>query len=234
MDAFVKLTQVKQKKLKPPIVGRGALFDDGVVLNAVSGRLLLRLKALTIGPASRIRSGSVIYAGTRIGRNFETGHHVIVREENEIGDHVSVWSNTTIDYGCVIGDRVKIHCNSYIAQFSVLEDDVFLAPGVILANDLFPGGPHAGKVLQGPLIRRGAAIGVNCTILPGVVIGEKALIGSGSVVTHSIPPHAVAWGNPAVVHKDLSDLKWPNEFPLERKAAAAFYRRRLAGRPVYK
>ena len=74
-----------------------------------------------IGPARRLRSGTVLYAGSRIGERFQTGHHVVVREECEIGDDVSIWSNTVVDYGCRIGDRVKIHSNCYVAQFTEIE-----------------------------------------------------------------------------------------------------------------
>ena len=76
-----------------------------------------------------LRSGSVLYLGSRIGARFQAGHNVVIREECEIGDDVSVWSNSVIDYGCRIGDRVKIHSNCYVAQFSEIEDEAFLAPG---------------------------------------------------------------------------------------------------------
>ena len=100
-------------------------------------------------------------------------------------------------------------------------------------NDLFPKARHTEKALQGPVIKRGATIGANCTLLPGVVIGEGALIGAGSVVTHSIPPRVVAWGSPARVRNDLRDLHWPAHFLLHRAAASTFYRRHLAGRRAF-
>jgi acetyltransferase-like isoleucine patch superfamily enzyme len=148
----------------------------------------------------------VLYAGSTIGAGFETGHNVIVREENRIGDDVSVWSNTVIDYGCSIGDRVKIHSNCYVAQYTEIEDDVFLAPGVTIANDLFPGNAESARAMAGPLIQAGAQIGVNVTILPYVTIGRGALIGAGSVVTKDVPAGAVAYGNPAVVARTVADL----------------------------
>lgn len=208
-------------------------IDEMVRLGAAAGRKYPKPTPLLIGSHARVRSGTVIYQRTIIGNYFETGHGVIVREDNRLGNHVSIWNNTTIDYGCTIGHRVKIHCNCYIAQFTTIEDDVFIAPGVIFANDLFPKGPNAAEVLQGPIIKRGAAIGVNCTILPGVTIGEHALIGAGSVVTRPVAPHAVVWGNPAQAHKSRRDLKWPEGFTIQRKAAKHFYQKHLSGKAVH-
>jgi acetyltransferase-like isoleucine patch superfamily enzyme len=159
----------------------------------------------------------VIYAGSRIGQDFETGHHVIVREENKIGDHVRIWNGVTVDYGCRIGQRVKIHCNGYIAQYSVLEDDVFLAPGVIFANDLYPGHPHSAARLRGPTIHRGAHLGVNVTILPYVHVGKGTLVGAGSVVTRDLPAGVVAWGNPARPYKKIAQLSVAARFSLLEK-----------------
>jgi acetyltransferase-like isoleucine patch superfamily enzyme len=218
---------------KKPRIGPRASFDAGILLNAVSGRRAASKKPLQVGADARVRFGTVLYAGTTIGHHFETGHHVVVREDNKIGNHVSIWNNTTIDYGCRIGHRVKIHCNGYIAQYSVLEDDVFLAPGVTLANDLFPGSKHAGRVLQGPVIGKGAQIGVNATLLPGVKIGARAIIGAGSVVTQDVPEGAVMRGNPARAYKNRKDLRWPVDYFLTRPSAQKFYQKTLAGRPVF-
>ncbi len=187
------------------VIGKHHKLDKGVQLGYVPERLK-KYTALRIGANARIRSGSILYAGTVIGNNFVTGHNVIIREENTIGDHLSVWSNTIIDYGCTIGNNVKIHSNIYIAQFTVIEDNVFLAPGVTIANDPHPGCEFAKHCMKGPVIKKGAQIGVNVTLLPMVTIGENSLIGSGSVVTKDIPPNSVAYGNPAKVHKKISDL----------------------------
>ena len=169
---------------------------------------------LRIGEGAVIRSGSVIYAGSSIGARLNVGHNAIIREENRIGDDFSLWSNSTVDYGCVIGDRVKIHHNVYVAQFTVLEDDVFLAPGVMIANDPHPGCAFSKQCMRGPTIKRGAQIGVNATILPMVTIGERALVGAGSVVTKDVPPGAVVVGNPARVSVRIEDLTCIIEPPL--------------------
>lgn len=186
-------------------LGEGCEVDPAAVLGHPAGRPIVEL-ALRIGPGARIRAGTVVYAGSTIGTGLETGHHVVIREENAIGDHLNIWNNSTIDYGCTIGHGVKIHCNVYVAQFTTLEDDVFLAPGVQIAND-----PHplCGLCMRGPTIKRGARIGVNVTILPHVIIGEGALIGAGSVVTRDIPARALAYGNPARPVRAVEDLTCP-------------------------
>jgi acetyltransferase-like isoleucine patch superfamily enzyme len=186
-------------------LGPDADIDHAVILGYVPGRPG-SFGAVRIGKGARVRSGSVIYAAVEIGDDFETGHNAIVREENRIGSHCTLWNNSTIDYGCTIGDRVRIHCNVYIAQFSTLEDDVFLAPGVTIAND-----PHpiCTKCMQGPTIRRGARIGVNVTLLPLITIGENALVGAGSVVTSDVPAGMLVAGNPARVLGPVDDVECP-------------------------
>jgi acetyltransferase-like isoleucine patch superfamily enzyme len=161
---------------------------------------------LVLGSGARLRGGTMLYLGSRIGDRLETGHNVIIREGCTIGDDVSIWSNTVVDYGCRIGNRVKIHSNCYVAQYTEIEDDAFLAPGVTIANDLYPGQPASAQLMSGPLIGAGAQIGVNVTILPFVRIGERSLIGAGAVVVLDIPPDCVAFGNPAVVRGRVGDL----------------------------
>lgn len=187
-------------------LGQNGLVDENAVLGYLSERVKKNLP-LRIGNNARIRSGTVIYVGTEIGDNLETGHNVIIREENIIGKNFSIWSNSTVDYGCKIGNNVKIHSNVYVAQFTVIEDKVFLAPGVIIANDLHPGCEYSKKCLRGPSIEKGTQIGCNVTILPAVKIGRYSLIGAGSVVTKDIPAYSVAYGNPAKVYKKIKDLK---------------------------
>jgi len=182
----------------------GWTADEGVIIGYPVSRRPYR--PLVLGARARLRSGTVLYDSSRIGADFETGHGVVVREDCEIGTHVSVWSNSVVDYGCRIGDRVKIHANCYIAQYTLIEDDAFLAPGVTIANDLYPGDERSAKLMAGPHIGAGAQIGVNVTILPFVRIGAGAMIGSGSVVTRDIPPGMVAYGNPAVPHRRVADL----------------------------
>jgi acetyltransferase-like isoleucine patch superfamily enzyme len=188
------------------IIGANARVDEGVLLGYITGRKI-KDYTLRIGDDATIRSGTVIYGGTTIGNRLATGHNVTIREENEIGDNFQVWNCTTIDYGCKIGNNVKIHCNCYIAQFTVIEDNAFMAPGVTIANDIHPGCLHSAECMRGPYIEEGVEIGVNVTILPFVRIGAHSLIGSGAVVVKDVPPESVVVGNPGRVICSIHDLK---------------------------
>ena len=191
-------------------IGDDAAIHESALLAHLSPRADIDT-VLYIGRNANVRSNTVIYAGTTIGDGLETGHNVVIREENVIGSNFNIWNNSTVDYDCRIGNDVKIHCNCYVAQFSVLEDDVFLAPGVMIANDIHPGCPDSKPCMKGPTIKKGAKIGVNVTILPYVVIGERCLVGSGAVVTRDVPPDSVVFGNPARVHGSVYDLRCVTE-----------------------
>lgn len=188
------------------ILGPDYNIDTNAILGYKPSRKIANDR-LVIGRKARIRSGTIIYLGSVIGNNLETGHNIVIREENSMGHDFSIWNNSTVDYGCKIGHNVKIHCNVYIAQFTTIEGDVFIAPGVIVANDIHPGCKFSKECMRGPVIKKGAQIGVNSTILPFIVIGEKTLIGAGSVVTKDIPAETFAYGNPAKIIGSIYDLK---------------------------
>jgi acetyltransferase-like isoleucine patch superfamily enzyme len=212
---------------KPPAAPFPAAMvaDQGVFVGYPVSRA--GTSPLVMGTGARLRSGTVLYDGTTIGRRLETGHGVVIREGCEVGDDVAVWTNSVIDYGCRIGDRVKIHCNCYVAQYTELEDDVFLAPGVTIANDLYPGNERSAQLMAGPRICAGAQIGVNVTILPYVRIGAGALVGAGSVVTRDIPAGTVAFGNPAIIRRAVAELPVMDERVVADNGSASRYR--LAG-----
>ena len=193
------------EKLGKVLLGENCAIDEGVLLGYLSPRKGFE-NVLKIGDGASVRSGSVIYAGTTIGDHLQTGHNIVIREQNEIGSNFCIWNNSVVDYGVKIGHNVKIHCGIYIAQYTVIEDDVFMAPGVMIANDMHPGCPDSAECMRGPTIKRGVQIGVNVTLVPFITIGERSLIGSGSVVTKDVPPESVVYGNPARVQGSIKDL----------------------------
>ncbi|UCE75314.1 MAG: hypothetical protein JSV56_06335, partial [Methanomassiliicoccales archaeon] len=111
---------------------------------------------LIIGDDSVIRSHSVIYLGNKIGKNFQTGHGVLIRENNVIGDDVSVGTHSVMERENVIGNKVRIHTNCYIPEFVNIKDKAWLGPNVTILNVLHPPCPEWGKCGKGVIIEENA------------------------------------------------------------------------------
>jgi len=156
---------------------------------------------LVIGPGAVIRPFTTIYAGSRIGARLQTGQGASIREDNVIGDDVSIGTHASIEFGNRIGSRVRVHTGCFL-ELTTIEDDVFLGPHVVFTDDPHPMCPAYLDCVRGGVVRKGARIGANSTILPGVEIGADALVGAGSVVRKPVPARAVWAGNPAVEIKD--------------------------------
>jgi len=161
-----------------------------------------------LGSQVHLRSHTVIYAGNVIGSRFQTGNKVNIRELNHIGDNVSVGTLSVIEHHVEIGSNVRIHSQAFIPEFSILEDDAWIGPNVVLTNAKYPLSRGVKNSLKGPHIKRGAKIGANATILPGVVIGEYALVGAGAVVVKDVPARVVVVGNPARIIRQIADLPY--------------------------
>ena len=97
-------------------LGSPVIVEDGAILGVIPGREI-EDETLRIGNDSTVRTGTIIYAGTSIGKGLETGHYAVIREENIIGDNLRIWNHSTIDYGCKIGSGVRIHNQVYVSQF---------------------------------------------------------------------------------------------------------------------
>ena len=114
-----------------------------------------------------------------------------------IGANCNICDHTFIENDVKIGDRVTIKCGVQIWDGITIEDDVFIGPNATFLNDRFPRSKQYPPTFLRTVVKRGASVGGNATILPGLVIGEKAMIGAGAVVTRNVPPNAIVVGNPA-------------------------------------
>lgn len=189
-------------------IGNGSIVEDYCVIGAPPrGKKAGELET-TIGPGAILRSHTVVYAGNRIGENFQTGNKVNIRESNEIGNNVSVGTLSVIEHHVRIGNNVRMHSQVFVPEYTVIEDDAWLGPSVVVTNAKYPLSKDVKETLAGPVIRKGAKIGANATILPGVVIGVNSLVGAGSVVTRDVPDNAVVAGNPAKLIKMITTLPY--------------------------
>lgn len=139
-----------------------------------------------IGVGSRIWQYSVVLAGAKIGENCNICAHTLVE------GNVTIANNVTVKSGVFLWDGIT------------LEDDVFIGPNATFTNDKMPRSKCYPDAFLRTLVKRGASVGANATILPGITIGEFSMVGAGAVVTKDVPPYAVVIGNPAKIVKWVS------------------------------
>ena len=133
----------------------------------------------------------------QIGEGTRIWQYVVVLPGAVIGRDGNICSHCFIENKVVLGDRVTVKCGVQLWDGITLEDDVFVGPNVTFTNDLQPRSRNASAQLLPTLVKKGASIGANATILPGLTIGEGAMVGAGSVVTKNVPPGVTVVGNPA-------------------------------------
>ncbi len=121
-------------------------------------------------------------------RGSIVGDQACIRERCAIGEDVVVGRGSLVENDTAVGDRTKIQAGAYVTAYTVVEEDVFIAPCVVTTNDNFMGRTERRhELIKGPTIRRGARIGGGAILCPGVEIGEEAFIGAGAVVTKDVP-----------------------------------------------
>ncbi|RLE89934.1 MAG: N-acetyltransferase [Thermoprotei archaeon] len=193
------------------IVGEYSLIDDYVIIGYPvrkkilsiikysSGREILHeimdkiSEGSEIGSNVLIRRGTVIYERVKLGDYVETGHNVLVRENTKIGRGTKIGTGTIIDGNTTIGNGVNIQSGVYIPPMTVIKDNVFLGPFVIITNDRYP----PSSRLLGVVIEEGAVIGAGAILLAGVKIGKQAVVGAGATVTRDVDENTVVVGTPA-------------------------------------
>ena len=135
----------------------------------------------------------------KIGANTRIWQYCVILPEAEIGENCNICSHTFIENEVVIGNNVTIKCGVQLWDGITIEDDVFIGPNATFTNDSTPRSRVFDKSKYGKtLVKKGASIGANVTILPGIEIGEYALIGAGSLINKNVPKHTLWYGSPAV------------------------------------
>jgi len=194
------------------VVGEGCKILDYAVVGkqpTLSPRSTAKrddLPTLVLGPGTIVSTGAVVFAGTTVGERVIVGDQACVRERCTIGDDVVIGRGSLVENDTSVGAMTKIQAHAYITAYSLLEDNVFIAPCVITTNDNYMGRTEKRhELIKGPTIRRGARVGGGSVLLPGIEVGEEAFIGAGAVVLQDVPPRAVMVGSPARQIRDVPD-----------------------------
>lgn len=149
------------------------------------------------------RHPTSLIASTNIGDGTRIEAFVNICEGAVIGTDCNICDHVFIENEVIVGNRVTIKCGVFLWNGVTIEDDVFIGPGVGFTNDLYPRSIVHSETRVPTLVRKGASIGANATILAGVTIGMNAIVGAGSVVTADVPPNAIVRGNPARIGRNL-------------------------------
>lgn len=182
-----------------------AQIDEGVTLGYTYPGWTQKLR---IGPHAIIRSGSILYAGSTIGKRFTCGHQVLIRAECQIGDRVVILHKCTLEGKIRIGNGVKLMAHIYIPSRTVIGDFVFVGPGCTFLNHKMP--MRSDMPVSGAVVEDRVGIGGGVTICPGVRIGRNSFIGAGALVNKDVPPDTLALGVPARFQPLPAELRGGN------------------------
>jgi UDP-2-acetamido-3-amino-2,3-dideoxy-glucuronate N-acetyltransferase len=154
----------------------------------------------------------VVSNDVKLGKNVKIFNPDLVNLYGcEIGDDTKIGTFVEIQKTAIVGNRCKISSHSFLCEGVILEDEVFIGHGVMFTNDLYPRATNGDGSLKTDsdwitvetLVKFGASIGSNATILPGIIIGKKAIVGAGAVVTRDVPDYAIVVGVPTRIIGDV-------------------------------
>lgn len=164
------------------------------------------LPALEIGEGTTLGANTVLYRGSKLGREVMVGDQASIREKVLIGDSVVVGRGVAVENQVEIGSYTKIQTNAYITAYTTIEERVFIAPTVTTTNDNFMGRTiERFKLVRGPLIKKGARVGGASILLPGVTVAEESFIAAGALVNKDTETAKVYVGVPARTLRDVPD-----------------------------
>ena len=192
------------------IIGDGAAVEDHAVLGkrprlAAGSGARGDVAALELGERVTVCAGAVVFAGARVDAETILGDQSFVRERSSIGAGSVIGRGSVVDNDVEVGARVRVQTGVYLTGYTVVEDDVFVGPGVTTTNDDAMARHAPTMPLRGALLRRACRIGGGAVLTPGVEIGEEAFVAAGAVVVGHVPPRAVVMGVPARVVREVPD-----------------------------
>lgn len=187
--------------LENTVIGRPTLVPGGS--DTVKRAMGEELGPVTVADGAVIGASVVLYQDVRIGARAIICDLTSVREQCTIGEDVLLGRSVMIQVSTQIGARTKIMDTCHMPGDMVIEEDVFISTHVCGASENSMGRADMSGAWTGPMIRRWAYIGVNATLLPGVEIGEHAVVGAGALVTRSVPPRCLVMGVPARVVREV-------------------------------
>jgi len=159
----------------------------------------MKAKIKKLAPAVIHKSAEV--QSKKIGKGTTVWQNCVILKGAKIGEECNINAHCFIENDVLIGNRVTVKSGVYLWDSVVLEDDVFIGPNVTFTNDRFPRSKIYPTQFEKIIIKKGASIGGGATLLPGITVGEKALVGAGSVVTKNVPAGVIVVGNPAKLLK---------------------------------
>lgn len=199
-------------------IGKTTVIGEGVIVGYPARRKVIDLgskasfeqydkvsEGTEIGEGCIIRSGSIIYEGSKLSKGVETGHGVLIREKTIIGEGTRIGTHSVIDGNVQIGSGNNLQTGVYLPPGTKVGSNIFMGPFVTVTNDKYPPTPK----VSGVTISNNAAIGCRALLIAGIRIGEGALVGAGAVVTKDVPARTVVLGVPAkaVMSRDEYDRK---------------------------
>lgn len=192
-------------------IGEGARIQDGAVLGKpvalgpASTARRDKLAPLEIGAGATVGANAVINAGARVLAEAVVGDRAHVRERAVVGEASVIGSGSAVDNDVTIRARVKVQTGCYLTAFSIVEDDVFVAPCVTTTNDNFMGRHERDFELRGATLRRACRVGAGSILLPGIEVGEEAFVAAGALVTRDVEPRTLVMGVPAKPLRQVED-----------------------------
>jgi acetyltransferase-like isoleucine patch superfamily enzyme len=193
------------------VVGEGCEVQDGAVLGKPP-KLAQHSTAprgggdpLVIEAGAVICCRAIVLAGARIGAGAIIGDQAFVRERSRVGEGSVIGRGSAVDNDVVVGARVRVQTDVYLTAYSLVEDDVFVGPGVLTTNDSTMSRHDKAYRLRGAVLRRACRVGGAAVITPGVEVGEEAFVAAGAVVTRDVPARGVVMGVPARLVREVPD-----------------------------